>query len=168
MSSNLPALVASNKLLASAPSWIERGPDCLDFTVPLEADDAVIEGLSLRGRTHKSLIDRDVAFQLEFHGSQIIGGPICRIEWRPLSGHSNKGLGPKEYRHILQTGSHHHRFDLNWGHSQEGVLRGEIPIAVPILDDPENFRALLALVGKEFRINKIQQITVPPWAPAML
>lgn len=168
MSSNLPALVVADKVLGSVPTWVERGPDGLDFTVPLEADDVVIEGLSLRGRVHKSLPDRDVIFQIEFHGAQIIGGPICRIEWRPLSAHNNKGLGPKELRHILQTGSHHHVFDLNWNHSREGVLRGELPIAVPLGEDPRNFRELLALVGKEFRINKIQQITVPPWAPVML
>jgi hypothetical protein len=77
-------------------------------------------------------------------------------------------LGPKEFQHILQTGSHHHRFDLNWARSPDAVLRGELPIAVPIENEPTSFRALLALVGKEFRIKKIQSVAVPPWQPSML
>lgn len=168
MSSDIPLLVAADKLLVSAPAWAERGPDSLEFSAPLEVDGVILQGFSLRGRARKSLSDRNVTFQLECHRPQIVGGPVCRIEWRPLNGHSNKGLGPKEFRHVIQVGSHHHRFDLNWARSPEGVLRGDLPIAVPIIDDPQNFRALLALVGKEFRINKIQQVTVPPWEPAML
>jgi hypothetical protein len=168
MPTELPGLISADKLLSIIPAWVERGPDGLEFTAPLEADGVVIEGLNLRGRARKSLIDREVIFQLEYHRPQIVGGPVCRIEWRPLNAHNNKGLGPKEWRHMLQTGSHHHRFDLNWARSPEACLRGDIPVAVPINDDPKNFRALLALVGKEFRVNKIQQITVPPWAPTMI
>jgi hypothetical protein len=168
MGDDLPGLVSADKELSVIPAWIERGPDALEFTVPLETSGVVIEGLSLRGRARKSLADREVIFQLEYHRPQIVGGPVGRIEWRPLNGHNNKGLGPKEWRYRLQEGSHHHRFDLNWAHSKEGCLRGDIPIAVPLNNDPSNFRALLAVIGKEFTIGKIQQISVPPWEPAMI
>jgi hypothetical protein len=168
MSFDLPALVRAEKILAAPPAWAERGPDAIDFSASLEVEGITIEGLSLRGRTRKSVIDREVIFQLEYHRAQIIGGAICRIEWRPINGHNNKGLGPKEFQHILQTGSHHHRFDLNWARSPDAVLRGELPIAVPIENEPTSFRALLALVGKEFRIKKIQSVAVPPWQPSML
>jgi hypothetical protein len=162
------SIVTLEKELAVQPQWFERAPHCLDLVVPLETKGVVIEGLTFRGRTGRSLPDRDITFQLEFHHPHIVGGPICRIDWRPFGAHNNKGIGPKEFRHMLQKGSHHHRFDLNWARSPEKVCRGEIPIAVPIIDDPENFRALLALVGKEFNIKGIQTITVPPWAPTML
>ena len=168
MPATLPSLVQGEKTITAVPAWVERGPDGLEFTSPLEIDGVVLEALTLRGRARKSLADREVIFQLEYHHAQIIGGAVCRIEWRPLSAHSNKGLGPRSLRHIIQVGSHHHRFDLNWQHSQDSVLRGDLPIAVPINDDPENFRALLAVVGKEFRIRRIQSITVPPWEPSML
>lgn len=168
MSAAVPALVTAEKELTVVPAWVDRGPLDLDFSAPLEADGVVFQGLTLRGRVRKALPDRGVTFQLEYHAPQIIGGPICRIEWRPLSAHSNKGLGPKPLRHVLQTESHHHRFEDNWKHSPEAVLRGDLPIAVPVNDDPKNFRELLALVGKEFRIRGIQRITVPPWAPVMI
>jgi hypothetical protein len=166
---DLPALVAADKELAGEPAWRPgRGPDDLEMSVPLEIEGIVIEGLTLRGRVLKSLPDREVAFQLEYHGPRIIGGPICRIDWKPLGTHSNRGVGPKDLRHVLQKWSHHHRFDLNWARSEEGVLRGEIPIAVPLETDPKNFRDLLGVVGKEFKIARIQVIGIPPWEPAML
>lgn len=168
MNFDLPALVAAEKSMSSTMDWVERGPDSLEFTVPLEIDDVVIQGLMFRGRTRKSLMDREVVFQLEFHRQEIVGGSICRIEWKPLNIHNNKGLGPQKFRYIQQKYSHHHRFDLNWERSQEAVLKGDLPIAIPLDPDPPNYRELLAVVGKEFRINKIQSVTVPPWAPAML
>jgi hypothetical protein len=168
MPTRLQSLVHAEKTMSVDPAWVGRGPDGLEFTAPLEVDGVVLEALSLRGRARRSLADREVILQLEYHHAQIIGGPVCRIEWRPLSAHSNKGLGPKNLRHMIQSGSHHHRFDLNWAHSSESVLRGDLPIAVPLNEEPQSFRALLAVVGKEFKIRRIQSITVPPWEPSML
>jgi hypothetical protein len=164
---DLPALVIAEKELIVTPTWIDRGADSLDFTAPLEIDGVAVEGLTLRGRARKPLADREVVLQLEYHGAEVVGGPICRIEWRPLNKHNNKGLGPKHLQHIIQDGSHHHPFNLNWERSQTAVLRGELPIAVPI-DDPGSFRGLLAVVGKEFRIRRIQCVAVPPWEPKLL
>ncbi len=163
----LASLVAAKKLLVDVPVWGERGADGLEFSSPLEIEGVIVEGLTLRGRARKPLADKEVAFQLEYHHAQIIGGAVCRIEWRPLNPHSNKGLGPKNLQHIIQTSTHHHCFDLNWKLSQDAVLQGNLPIAVP-LQDPGNFRALLAVVGKEFRINNIQLVAPPPWEPRML
>jgi hypothetical protein len=164
---DLPALIGAEKELVSLPAWILRGADTLDLTAPLEIGGVAVEGLTLRGRARKPLADREVIFQLECHTPEG-GGPVCRIEWRPLNRHNNKGLGPKQLRNIIQDGSHHHRFDLNWARSQAAVLRGELPIAVPLEADPTSFRALLAVVGKEFRIKRIQSVPEPPWEPAML
>jgi hypothetical protein len=168
MSSTLPVLISADKELSVVPTWRARGADDLEFSVPLEVDGVVLEGLTLRGRVRRSLPDREVVFQIEFHGPRIIGGAVCRIEWKPLSAHNNKGIGPKELRHLLQKGSHHHRFDLNWAWSQDAVLKGDMPIAVPLKEEPKNFRALLGVVGEEFRINRIQEVPIPPWEPAML
>ena len=85
-----------------------------------------------------------------------------------MNAHNNRGKGPRKWRFIELSGTHHHRFDLNWDHSQAAILRGELHIAVPLDPDPDNFRALLAVVGKEFRIKRIQSIPVPPWEPSML
>jgi hypothetical protein len=123
--------------------------------------------MQFRGQARKSLADKAVTFQLEFHRAQIIGGPICRIEWRPLSAHSNLGKGPEEWRHKLQKGTHHHDFELNWAESPDGVQRGHLPIAIPITDPPD-FTSLLEVVGKEFRIEGLGLVAAPPWEPTLL
>jgi hypothetical protein len=167
MPTKIEGLVLAKKTLLDTPAWIVRGADVLDFSAPLEVDGVTVEALTLRGRARKPLPDRELVFQLEYRHAHIIGGPVARIEWRPLNPHSNKGLGPKHLRHVIQSGSHHHCFDLNWQRSKDEVLRGELPIALPI-EDPGNFRALLAVVGKEFRIDNIQLVTSPPWEPTLL
>jgi hypothetical protein len=54
MISNLPALVSIDKVLFAATTWIQRGPDTLEFAVSLEdTDGVVIEGLTLRGPCKK-------------------------------------------------------------------------------------------------------------------
>jgi hypothetical protein len=69
----------------------ERGPDLLEVTASLDNPGGIaIEGLSLRATARKSLADRQVTFQLEYHATNVIGGPVCRIEWRPLSGHNDR------------------------------------------------------------------------------
>jgi len=167
MPDRIEALIAATKSLSDVPAWVLSGADDLGFTAPLEVDGVTVEGLTLRARARKSLADREVIFQLEYHHSQG-GGPVARIEWNPLNAHSNKGLGPKHLRHLIQKGSHLHCFDLNWRHSQEGVLKGLLPIAIPINEEPQNFRALLGVVGTTFRINNAQLVTAPPWEPTML
>src|SRR4051794_26554456 len=123
MPDKIEALVTAKKSLTGEPPWTDRGADGLDLTAPLEIDGVVVEGLILRGRARKPLPDREVIFQLEYHHSEIIGGPVARLEWKPLNSHNNRGLGPKHLRHKIQTESHHHRFDLNWQRSREGVLK---------------------------------------------
>ncbi len=93
---------------------------------------------------------------------------MCRIEWRPLSAHNNKGLGPLAYQHLLQSGSHHHSFEINWAHCASQVRRGTLPLSVPIKDEPEDFGKLLALVGSEFKISNMDLVPVPPWQFEML
>lgn len=112
--------------------------------------------------------DADVVFQLEHHPFSEFGGPICRMEWKPLRGHTNKGCGPKALQFREIRGSHHHPFDLNWAHSEKEVKRGKLPIAIPIEPEPTNFRDFLAIIGKAFKIKNIQLIAVPEWQAVLL
>lgn len=105
---------------------------------------------------------------MEHHPPTDKGGAICRMEWRPFNGHNNKGLGPEKWKFREIVCSHHHPFYLNWEASEKAVRRGQLPIAIPIEPDPENFREFLALVGKEFRIKNIQCVSEPPWEPLIV
>ena len=165
----LPDFASAQKTLAAAPRWsLKANTDQLYISAPLDIEGVTVEGLRLGGTAMESRPDEAVTFQLEYLPAKGHGGPFCRIEWRPLSGHSNKGLGPPEFRFRVQRGSHHHRLDLNWAHSPVGVGRGLVPIAVPIDSDPPDFRGLLEFVGKEFRIGNIGLVPTPTWKPKLL
>jgi hypothetical protein len=168
MTVELPALFQCEKAIAVAPDWVARDSEALTVVTPLEIDGVVIEGLQFRATARKRLPEEMVTFQLEYHPPNEIGGPLCRIEWKPLSGHNNKGRGPKDWQNKIITGCHHHAFDLNLKYAEKELRRGILPIAIPLVDSPGNFGKLLDLVKKEFRINNIEWLEVPPWEPTLV
>jgi hypothetical protein len=168
MQTDLVTLFSAEKAIAAAPDWIGRGAEELSVVVPLLVSDVVVEGLLFRAIARKHMPDEMVTFQVEYHPPMTAGGPLCRIEWRPLSGHNNKGLGPKEWRHKNIVGCHQHPFDLNHRFAPNEMLKGALPIALPLEESPANFNALLDLAKKALRINNIEWLGVPPWEPILL
>lgn len=166
----LPDISAATKLLPQFPEWKQRDKDWLFLVSPLDIDGVTVEGLQMRATALVALPDECVTFQIEYYPrpSNVKGGPLCRIEWRPLKGHNNKNRGPVELRNVPQKCSHDHGFDLNWGEDPKAVRRGELPLAVPINQNPQDFEGLLAFVKKEFRISNVELIERPPWREAFL
>jgi hypothetical protein len=107
--------------------------------------------------------DCQVTGQIECHLPRGKGGPLARVDWRPLHSHNNHGAGPAEWRFKIMSGSHHHAFALNWAHSEAQVKQGKLPIAVPLAPDPADFQMLLEFLEKQFNINSLASIPIPPW-----
>lgn len=171
MSLELDQIYWAEKSLSPSAGWKRRADDeSLRMVAPLSVGGASVEGLIFGMRAHLLMPDRALSAQIEYHppGGGRQGGPICRIEWRPIRPHNNKGVGPEKWRFRTLNGSHHHPFDLNWAHSETGVRRGRLPIAVPIEDDPSTYRQALAFFGKEFRIKGVESLPVPPWERRLL
>lgn len=154
----------ANKRFPTKPLWKRSDPERLVLVSPLDIDGVTIEGLRFRATALALRPEENVTFQLEFFPPrrQPRGGPIERIEWRPLRGHNNKMIGPAHLHNILQKGTHHHDFRLNWAHSQTAVRKGNLPISMPIVPEP-SFNEILEFVGKAFRIAPIDWVTAPPW-----
>ncbi len=168
MAQDIKKLFGADKMLAIAPVWSDHGGgDLLEIVCPIEIDGTVVEGLQFRLTARKSMPDEMVTAQVEYHAPGEAGGPLARIEWKPLSGHNNKGLGPKEWQHRLIGGCHHHSFELNIKHASKELNRGQLPVALPLEDSPKDFDSLLMFVHKEFRITNIEWVEVPPWEPAL-
>jgi hypothetical protein len=166
---DIETIFRSDKMLATAPTWQERDSEALEVVCPLEIDGAVIEGLYFRLRARKRMPDELVTAQIEYHPANEPGGPLSRVEWRPLSSHNNKGLGPKELRNKMINGCHYHPFQLNLKHASDQMRRaGRLPIAVPMVESPKNFDELLRFAKKEFRITNIEWVEVPPWEPTLV
>ena len=168
MQLGLDEIHAANKALSVAGQWVEAANQRLYFVVPLEIDEATLEGLVLRGRAVKDRPDEEVMFQLEFPQPSRRDRGIDRIDWRPLHTHNNLGRGPDELRFMPQVNSHHHAFDLNWLAAEARMLTSNLPLARPIEPDLKSFDDLLAFIKKSFRINDIGQIPPPPWEGLLL
>ena len=160
--------LCSPKTIPTQPAWTIGDSEWLTLTSPLDVDGVTVTGFQLRATAMLRRPDVDVMFQLEHHPFAEAGGPVCRIEWNPIRGHTNKGCGPKELWYQEIKTSHCHPFAMNWQHSEKLVRQGILPIAIPLHPNPPNFRELLAIVGKEFRISNIQCVDVPNWQPQLL
>ena len=163
MSLDYPEIIAAAKTLVLNSDWAEDQQGRQKLILSIEVDGVSVEGLFLRATSRRSMPDRKVMVQLEHAVPHQPTEPLCRIEWRPLRPHRNNLQGPKEFRLIDIPGSHHHSFALNWYAPEERMLRENLPIAVPILPEPEGFNQLLALISKEFRISNAEAIAIPPW-----
>ena len=164
---NLVKFISSEKTLAIEPDWHITGSEWLSLTSPLDVDGVTIPNVRLTAKAMLRMADRHIVVQIEHDPFAEYGGAICRMEWRPFNSHSNRGVGPKEFRFKEIRCSHHHQFELNWQYCEKQVRQGKLPLAVPIEPDPINCREFLALVGNSFKISDIQRVGVPPWEPSL-
>lgn len=154
----------ADKTFPTKPQWKRRDRERLVLVSPLDIDGVTIEGLLFRATALALRPEESVTFQLEYFPPkrQPRGGPMERIEWRPLRAHNNKMLGPPHLHNVLQRCTHHHDFQLNWTHSQTAVRKGDLPISIPIEPEP-SLNEILEFVGKAFRISPIGWVPPPPW-----
>ena len=95
--------------------------------------------------------------------------PLARIDWKPMQQtHKNPVKGRAIGSSLFITGSHAHPFHLNWIDDHQRMRSGNLPFAEPLHPDPIDFVALLAFARTFFRINGINRLPTPEWAPKML
>jgi hypothetical protein len=161
----------SDKALSSEPEWkVQSRKEFARLVSPLEVNRVTLEGLHFTASAHIPSPERAVAFQIEYFPAKKPppGGPMARLEWKPRSPHNNKGIGPKELRHIMQRGTHFHSFEMNWLHDPLQVRKGMLPISVPVEHEMETFQETLAFVEELFRINGVSKLPPPPWTQSLL
>ena len=106
----LVEIVETPKLLSGVQAWISREPDQFTLVSPLEVDGVTLPSVQLRMRAIPSLPDRAVMLQLEYNPPKGRNERLIRIEWRPLSAHTNTGRAPGPHRFQIIRTSHIHRF----------------------------------------------------------
>jgi hypothetical protein len=140
----LRALLEAGERIGQLPFWdTVSDPNWTQFTTPLIVGDAVPEGLQLRGSALKRCWDRNVTFQLEVAPAGRKARPFYRIDWRPLTPHTNH-QGPPELRFEVIAGSHEHRLEDNCVEHEDRNADGNLPTARPIEPEPETYERLLA------------------------
>jgi hypothetical protein len=165
MELSLTEIVSAEKAFPGAPQWIPREDKWIEIVSPLDIAGVTIEGLRFRGAALQNRPDEAVTFQLEYipPRANVRGGPLWRLEWRPVSPHDNKGVGPPEWRFRKQAGSHHHPFTLNWDAQARLVRRGNLPIAVPNPDMADaSYDGFVAFAAEQLKIPGLHASAVPP------
>jgi len=158
----------SDKDIAVYPVEWKRGPNSarsLKLSVPLSIDGVIQEGFSLIGSTSVDTPDRHVTFILVYVDPSGFerGVHVAKAEWRPISGHNNKGWGPDGLKFIEQVESHCHCFNDNAALPDDVWKNRKLPVALPIKPDPQKFAEFLEFMGKKFRILNVSLIPTPPW-----
>ena len=140
------------------------------FTIPLDIGGVTIGYFGLRGGCYSDAPERAVMLQLEVGSpSARTRVPLARIDWKPMQQtHKNPVKGRAIGSSLFITGSHAHPFHLNWIDDHQRMRSGNLPFAEPLHPDPIDFVALLAFARTFFRINGINRLPTPEWAPKML
>jgi hypothetical protein len=163
-------LYAGSKTFAVPPSWHFEGEsrNRLEMRVPLSIDYVTEEGLFLYGSCYPHVKDGGVTFVLLYHPAQGLAGPIVRFCWNPLHDHKNFGghKGEWAWKPIVTT--HLHGFELNRKYGWDGMVRKNLPIALPVDEELSDFRDMLEYVGKIFKIADIQRVPVPEWQQTLI
>lgn len=160
----LAAFLAAEKAPSGPIQWEPDGRN-LRFAVALEIEGVTEAGLLLFGRASLGLPERNVTLGLSWTDPQGRGGNFDRLDWRPLGAHMNKGLGPEAHRFALIEGTHHHPLTENAA-LPIGVLRaiGEnLPVALPVVPEPADWPAFLALAAQRWRFHDVVPVPLPPW-----
>jgi hypothetical protein len=168
---DLERIFSAEKVVSSIPAeWVESRRVTninLSLLLPNRVGEVTLEGVNLRGGCVKEFSDKNVVFQLEYSTPKGPTLPIIRYEWRPIRGHTNKGIGPDPSLHWTHVaGTHLHPFHLNATLGLEAMRAGNLPIAVAE-PDPPTFHALLARMSDIMRITNAGEIPEPQWQPRL-
>lgn len=161
------SLVESWKQLPPNVGWSR--PDPLDgemsIYAPLEIGGVTVGAFALRATCNVERPDTDVMLQLE---TGLPGDrtklPLCRIDWRPLSGGHKQPKQPGNRKRKFISGSHLHTFLDNWHAEEERMIGTNLPWAQQLAPEPSDIYGLLDLAQNLFRIKDLSRIGIPEWA----
>lgn len=157
-------LAESEKLIAGSPTWVPKDTksDQLRLVASLRMGGRVFQGLELIGRVRLGIRNAYASFTLIYLPTDNRREAIrlCRIDWRPLTAHSNDHPNtPPELIGDI-AGSHHHAFGLNWSQMNGAPLKA-LPIAEEITPDYQSFTELLDGLSDLFRITNAASLPSP-------
>ena len=166
MDLSLQEIFDAPKTIPVPHEWTELN-DRLMWISPLDIGGATISGLRIRIRTIKTEPERNVTVALEY----VPVGRECgldRIDWRPFHNHTNRGLGPPEHQFKIISTSHRHEFGWNLKGGGVSMRKGNLPIAIPIENEPVNFQELLDFVAKTYNIAALEDLRPPDWEAVLI
>lgn len=127
--------------------------------------DPQLTGVELRGTSFIDRPNEHVGFQLlaDIRGETY---RITRVDWRPRAPHTNK-KGTSDIKGTTVWTSIHH-FERNAALGLSVMQNNNLPIALPIEPEPDDFEALLRYIGDTLSLTNAHEIPVPRWSKSLL
>ena len=167
MSAEFPKFAKGQKTIPVSHDWAELDRHYVSWQSPLDLDGVTVAGLQVRLGANILHPNEEVRVQLEYHPAGGRCQPLARLEWKPLSGHNNKNKGPDEWKFKPFKQTHIHAFEDNWLTTEQRMLAGNLPIAIPI-QELDSYEEFLDICGKRLNITNMSIVPAPPWNPRML
>lgn len=163
---DLRKILESEKASGDFEGWKERDDgDSLLLNVALDVLSETLGTARLAIRAVKSSADRDCSATLivTIQGRDL---RVWRMDWRPVHSHTNR-CGGREYKGLTSwTGIH--EFACNAKLGLKRMQSEDLPICVPIEDEPHDFDAFVRYVSQALKVSITDQILGPPWSRRLL
>jgi hypothetical protein len=163
---DLRKILDSEKVSGDFEGWKEREDrDSLVLNVALDVLSETVGTARLVLRAVKGSADRDCSATLiaTIQGRDL---RIWRMDWRPVHSHTNR-CGGREHRGLTSwTGIH--EFACNAKLGLERMQSEDLPICLPIEDEPHDFDAFVRHVSSALKISITDKILGPPWSLRLL
>ncbi|WP_455957296.1 hypothetical protein [Methylorubrum aminovorans] len=121
-------------------------------------------GVQLHGRAHAHRPDEDLTFQLCIDEPDETW-PIARIDWRPISPHTNRMPDPFRGTTVWESGFH--PFEENAVHGLTTMKARNLPVCRPLLSEPTSYADALRAVSVTLNILNATALPTPPWSPRL-
>lgn len=162
---DMKQILESEKVSGEFPGWREREDrDSLCLNVALDILSQSIGTARLALRAVKGCLDRDCSATLI---TTIQGRDLraWRMDWRPIHSHTNR-CGPREYKGLVSwTGIH--QFACNAKLGLERMQAEDLPICIPVDDEPHDFDAFIRYACAALKIAVTDPILGPPWSATL-
>lgn len=167
----LDEIARAQKELPSGLVWSDAAHDLRsrprhEARVALSTEGIGLEGVFLRIWCPKTLNAYGFGLQLECQLESRRPVPIARMDWK--DGHTNPSKGPVRLRLMDIPSTHVHSFDDNYIAAEDRMRSGNLPIAAPIIPDPENIPEFLAVAEELLRIRGLTKVKQPPYQGDLL
>jgi hypothetical protein len=155
--------LAAPKTIAAPIRW-QPDPPHLVFAVALDIEGVTEPGFLLRGRTFLAVPQEDISLQFT-RSPPLRRNNFDRLDWRPIQPHTNKRLRDPALDLLHLPGTHHHAMEANVANpgGLHDAIQQNLPVAIPLKIEPDNWAELAALAGRLWRIEGLDDAPEPPW-----
>lgn len=156
----LSELAAAQKTMSSALGWSSGGGFSAGVA-RLSADGYEDSEMQLRVKAPHRANRHGLLVQVEYKRGERDLVKLERIDWK--TGHGNGEKGPAALRLLTMDSTHWHRFEINYKEDVDEMLSGNLPIAQPVLPDPDSVNDLLNVCEQYLKVSGVSSVQLPPY-----